>query len=105
MVGRCVSNKAQAPYEPNLGPAPHRSAGPDDREALPSRDQTRKRIGPAHSLAAPSWIAPAIRRLIPTESRFIPSLNKSFATHSGIERTTFARSELYRVCPVAAIGR
>jgi len=36
-----------------------RSAGPDDQEALPCRDQTRKRIALVHPLAAPSWIAPA----------------------------------------------
>src|ERR1700731_2624630 len=36
-----------------------RSAGPDDQEALPCRDQTRKRIALVHPLAAPSWTAPA----------------------------------------------
>src|SRR5262249_54063453 len=35
------------------------SAGSDDQEALPCRDQTRKRIALVHPLAAPSWTAPA----------------------------------------------
>src|SRR5258705_2502777 len=61
--------------------------GPNDQEAPPCRDQTRKRIDPVHPLAAPSWTAPANHRLSPTESRFVRSLNESFATQSEAKRT------------------
>src|SRR5215831_4212668 len=49
----------QAPCAPNSDRSRCRSAGSDDQEALPCRDQTRKRIALVHPLAAPSWTAPA----------------------------------------------
>src|SRR2546427_516969 len=82
-VGLFVSNTVQAPCAPNSGRAPHRSAGPNDQEAPPCRDQTRKRIAFVRPLAAPSWTAPANHRLNSTESRFAHRLNERFATQSG----------------------
>src|SRR5262249_22723577 len=59
MAGPYLSNKVQAPGAPNSDRSRCRSAGPDDQEALPCRNQTRKRTALVHPLAAPSWIAPA----------------------------------------------
>src|SRR5262249_52413288 len=58
-AGPYLSNKMQAPCAPNSDRSRCRSAGSDDQEALPCRDQTRKRIALVHPLAAPSWTAPA----------------------------------------------
>jgi hypothetical protein len=82
-AGPCLSNKVQAPCAPNSDRSRRRSAGPDDQQEPPCRDQTRKRIVPVHPLADPSWTAPANHRLNPTESRFAHGLNESFATQSG----------------------
>src|SRR5262249_44845960 len=53
-AGPYPSNKVQAPGAPNSDRSRCRSAGPDDQEALPCRDQTRKRIVLVHPLPAPS---------------------------------------------------
>src|SRR5262245_21792110 len=60
-----MSNKVQAPCAPNSDRSRCRPAAPDDQQAPPCRDRTRKRIALVHPLAAPSWTAPANHLSIP----------------------------------------
>src|SRR5262245_55216865 len=86
----------QAPCAPNSDRSRCRSAGPDDQEALPCRDQTRKRIALVHPLAAPSWTAPA-NHLSIRRNHGSPMVSTRVLQHIHPRKRT-----LEHICPVVA---
>src|SRR5271157_679599 len=76
MADRAEDNKAPTRNAPNSDREPRRPRGPDDRLALPHRDEMNRKTVPGRESAAPSWSAPVANRITATESPTPPNFNR-----------------------------
>src|SRR5271166_6493830 len=76
MADRAEDNKAPTRNAPNSDREPRRPRGPDDRLALPHRDEMNRKTVPGRESAAPSWSAPVANRITATESPTPTTFNR-----------------------------